>query len=74
MQYLSKSQLAMLVVAVLYLVSPVDVVPELVLGPLGITDDAAAFTAIISMLVLARARAKDPVVAGQTLPVRAEAR
>lgn len=70
MRYLSKPQLAMMVIAVLYLVSPVDLVPEIVLGPLGLTDDAAAFTAIITTLMLARARAKEQSqqIPGETLP------
>jgi uncharacterized membrane protein YkvA (DUF1232 family) len=37
---LSRGRLAMLVLAVAYLVSPVDLVPEAVLGPLGLGDDA----------------------------------
>jgi uncharacterized membrane protein YkvA (DUF1232 family) len=37
---LSRGRLALLVLAVAYLVSPVDLVPEAVLGPLGLGDDA----------------------------------
>ncbi|MFC4950592.1 YkvA family protein [Pseudonocardia sp. GCM10023141] len=36
---LTRGRLALLVLAVAYLVSPVDLVPELVLGPLGLADD-----------------------------------
>jgi len=38
---LTRGRLALLVLAVAYLVSPVDLVPELVLGPFGLIDDAA---------------------------------
>lgn len=71
MRYLSKPQIAMLVIAVLYLVSPVDVIPEVLLGPLGLTDDAAALTAIITALVYARSRAKEQVVPGEVVTVTA---
>ena len=37
---LSRGKLALLVLAVAYLVSPVDLMPEAVLGPLGLGDDA----------------------------------
>lgn len=58
MRHLTKPQLAMIVVAVAYLVSPVDFLPEILTGPLGLTDDAAAFTALISMLLVARSKAR----------------
>jgi uncharacterized membrane protein YkvA (DUF1232 family) len=37
---LGRGRIALLVLAVAYLVSPVDVVPEVLLGLLGLTDDA----------------------------------
>lgn len=36
---LTRGRLALLVLAIAYLVSPVDLVPELILGPLGLADD-----------------------------------
>jgi uncharacterized membrane protein YkvA (DUF1232 family) len=33
--------------AALYLVSPVDLVPEAILGPLGLVDDAGAVAAVV---------------------------
>jgi len=38
---LSRGRLALLVLALAYLVSPVDLLPELVLGPIGLIDDGA---------------------------------
>ncbi len=38
---LTRSRLALLVLAVAYILSPVDLVPELILGPIGLIDDAA---------------------------------
>lgn len=37
-----RSDLAIILIAVLYILSPIDFVPELVTGPLGLTDDVAA--------------------------------
>jgi len=38
---LTRGKLALLVLAVAYIVSPVDLVPELFLGPIGLIDDGA---------------------------------
>jgi len=38
---LTRGKLALLVLAVAYIISPVDLVPELVLGPIGLIDDGA---------------------------------
>lgn len=38
--------LAAMVGSLVYLVSPVDVVPEIVLGPLGLVDDAGVVTVV----------------------------
>ncbi len=49
--------LAAMVGALVYLVSPVDVVPEVLLGPLGLADDAGVVTLAavwVSKLVQAR--------------------
>ncbi len=55
---LERSELLIVVVALLYILSPIDVVPELVAGPLGLTDDLAAF-ALLGATVM---RARRPVV------------
>ena len=60
MEHFTKPQLAMLVLAALYILSPVDVIPELLTGPLGLVDDAGAFGVIIAILVGARSRATAP--------------
>lgn len=38
---LTRGRLALFVLAIAYLISPVDLVPELFLGPLGLVDDGA---------------------------------
>lgn len=39
-----------ILVILIYLVSPVDILPEAVLGPLGLVDDAAALFLLIKLL------------------------
>ena len=51
MSKLSKPDLAIIVMALLYVLSPVDFIPELITGPLGLTDDMAA-VAVIAAIVL----------------------
>jgi uncharacterized membrane protein YkvA (DUF1232 family) len=36
--------------AALYLISPIDVVPEMVLGPLGLVDDAGVTAAVVLLV------------------------
>jgi uncharacterized membrane protein YkvA (DUF1232 family) len=36
--------------AALYLISPVDLVPEAILGPLGLVDDAGAVAAVVLLV------------------------
>lgn len=43
---LTKTQWLMLLVALVYVISPVDIIPELLTGPIGLTDDAAAMALI----------------------------
>lgn len=47
----SRSQLAMLALALVYVVSPVDVLPELVLPVVGLADDAFVVTWLAGRLV-----------------------
>lgn len=46
---LSAKEWVVLLVAAVYLLSPVDIIPEIFLGPLGLTDDVVAF-AILAKL------------------------
>ena len=56
---LSATEWVALIVAVVYVLSPVDVIPEVLLGPLGLTDDAVAF-AIIAKLGWSAIRPAEP--------------
>ncbi|MFN8124920.1 MAG: YkvA family protein [Candidatus Nanopelagicales bacterium] len=57
---MSKSDLVLIALAVLYVLSPVDLIPEIVTGPLGLTDDMAAFALIAATVMRSRGR-QDPV-------------
>ncbi len=57
--------------ALVYLASPVDVLPEIVLGPLGLLDDAGAVTAaaiFVYKLVTIRKRLQAAGVKGRRRP------
>ena len=43
--------LAKLVGSIIYLISPVDLMPEVVLGPIGLLDDIAVLIFIIELLL-----------------------
>ena len=54
--------------SLIYLASPVDVLPEVMLGPLGLLDDAGAVTAaavFVYKLVAVKRRLKDAGVKGR---------
>lgn len=53
---LSRTELIIMLLAVLYIISPVDLVPEVLTGPLGLTDDVAAAVLIGSTLLRSRTR------------------
>jgi uncharacterized membrane protein YkvA (DUF1232 family) len=53
---LTGTELFMIIVGLLYVLSPVDVVPELIAGPLGLVDDTAAIALIGATLVAAGRR------------------
>lgn len=57
---LSRTELLIMLVAVLYILSPVDLVPEALAGPLGLTDDLAAAVVIGSTML--RSRGSGPVI------------
>ena len=57
--------------AVVYLASPIDVLPEVMLGPVGLLDDAGAVTAaaiFVYKLATAKRRLQDAGVKGRRRP------
>ncbi len=64
--HLQRSDLAIVVIALLYILSPFDLVPEIVAGPLGLTDDVAAAGVLGMTLWRARKAAKEDRLAGRT--------
>ncbi len=61
--------------ALVYLASPVDVLPEVMLGPLGLFDDAGAVTAaavFVYKLVSVKKRLEEAGVKGRRTPDRLE--
>lgn len=44
--HLSRSELMFVIIALIYVISPIDIIPELVAGPIGLTDDLAAVALI----------------------------
>lgn len=63
MRALSPLQWLTFLLAVVYVVSPVDVLPELLLGPFGLVDDAAAIAVIVMLLKqFTRARHQNDII------------
>ena len=60
MNRLSKTQVGLIIAALLYVVSPFDFIPEIIAGPLGIADDAAILGLVAAMIL--RAAQKPQVV------------
>ncbi len=54
--HISRTELIMMLLALVYIVSPVDAIPELLTGPIGLTDDAAAAALIATTLLRGRNR------------------
>jgi uncharacterized membrane protein YkvA (DUF1232 family) len=54
MSRFSKTDIALLVLAAVYIVMPVDLIPELITGPLGLTDDMAAVAMIAAVIMRSR--------------------
>lgn len=48
---MNKTKLLKIVLILIYLFSPIDILPEAVLGPLGLVDDAAAVWLLIKILL-----------------------
>ena len=64
MTRLTKSQVALIIAGLLYVISPLDFIPELIAGPLGIADDAAILGLIAATIL--RAAQKPQVVPVET--------
>lgn len=47
---MNKIKLLKIIVILIYLLSPVDLIPEAFLGPLGLVDDAAALFLLIKLV------------------------
>ena len=65
------SGLIAMIGALVYLVSPIDVLPEAMLGPFGLLDDAGAVTAaavFVYKLVMVKRRLQDAGVKGRRRP------
>lgn len=60
MSRFSKPDLAIMIVALLYVLVPVDFIPELLTGPLGLTDDMAALAVIVAIIMRSFGRDTDP--------------
>lgn len=60
---LSRTEIVIMLLAVLYILSPVDMVPEVLAGPLGLTDDVAAAVVIGSTLLRTRGPKETVIVA-----------
>ena len=58
-----------LIAALFYLVLPVDVVPEALLGPLGLVDDAGIVT-VVAIWVYKLAKARQRLVEGGVIKQR----
>ncbi|OOF45750.1 DUF1232 domain-containing protein [Rodentibacter trehalosifermentans] len=48
---MNKTKLIKIIVILIYLFSPIDILPEAVLGPMGLVDDAAAIWLLIKILL-----------------------
>ncbi|WP_044469556.1 DUF1232 domain-containing protein [Mannheimia massilioguelmaensis] len=48
---MNKAKLLKIVIILIYLLSPFDILPEALLGPLGLVDDAAAIALLIKTIL-----------------------
>jgi uncharacterized membrane protein YkvA (DUF1232 family) len=55
----TRKERLVLVLALVYLISPFDVLPEALLGPIGLTDDLAALGVLLSLVRRIRLRLPD---------------
>lgn len=66
---LSRSDFVIVALAALYVIMPFDFIPEIIAGPLGLTDDVAAAAVIGATLLRAR-RATDSAPASTEPPAQ----
>ena len=66
--HLERTDLAIAIIALLYILSPFDLVPEIVAGPLGLTDDLAAAGVLAMTLLRARRPGTETVIPGSVVP------
>ena len=64
MPKLHKAEWFVVILAIVYVLSPADIIPEMVAGPIGLTDDVGALAVLATTLWHARRRA--PVPAPET--------
>lgn len=62
MSKLSKPDLAIIILAIVYILFPVDFIPELITGPIGLTDDLAAMAVIMAVFMRAREKENTTVI------------
>ena len=55
---LTRTDKAIIAVAAVYVLSPFDLIPEIIAGPLGLTDDLAALALVGMILLRAHRRGK----------------
>lgn len=59
---MSRSELFIMLAGLIYVLSPVDIIPEIVAGPLGLADDATAVAVMFATVLAARNRVKEQPV------------
>lgn len=57
---LSRKDVLIVALAAVYILSPFDAIPEIVAGPLGLTDDLAALVLLVTTIVRARKASGPP--------------
>lgn len=70
MSRLSKSEVALIIAGLLYVMSPFDFIPEIIAGPLGIADDAAILALIAATIMRAVQRPEVVTVAATSQPTQ----
>lgn len=60
MSRFTKPDLAIMILAILYVLVPIDFIPELITGPIGLTDDMAAIAVIAAIVMRTFNREPEP--------------
>ena len=66
MKRLQTYEWLLMIAATIYLLSPVDIIPELLLGPLGLVDDTAAAGILVALLLKAKKSKEQPIKVNTT--------